>query len=431
MTDATKAVMVNGRVYAWPASPVVVVCLDGSEPDYADSDSGGYIERAMAADRMPYLSKALEKGTSRLADCVIPAFTNPNNLSIVTGAPPALHGICGNYFFDREANEEVMMNDPKFLRAGTIFEAFERAGAKIAVITAKDKLFRLLGHGLTYGKDGSISFSAEKADETTLENNGIENALDLVGLPLPSVYSADLTEFIFAAGVKLMETVRPDIMYLSTTDYIQHKYAPGSDEANAFYEMIDGYLGKLDAMGAILAVTADHGMKAKHDADGEPNVIYLQLLMDEWLGAGKARVICPITDPYVVHHGALGGFVTVYLPEDADVSQIVMRLAAVEGIECAVTREEGGIRFELPEDRVGDVLVISTMNKVLGSSPDAHDLSGLTEPLRSHGGMSERRVPLLLNRPTPRLAPYRRLRNFDVFDVVLNHAQDSQERRGR
>ena len=431
MTDATKAVMVNGRVYAWPASPVVVVCLDGSEPDYADSDSGGYIERAMAADRMPYLSKALEKGTSRLADCVIPAFTNPNNLSIVTGAPPALHGICGNYFFDREANEEVMMNDPKFLRAGTIFEAFQRAGAKIAVITAKDKLFRLLGHGLTYGKDGSISFSAEKADETTLRNNGIENALDLVGLPLPSVYSADLTEFIFAAGVKLMETVRPDIMYLSTTDYIQHKHAPGSDEANAFYEMIDSYLAKLDAKGAILAVTADHGMKAKHDADGEPNVIYLQLLMDEWLGAGKARVICPITDPYVVHHGALGGFVTVYLPEDADVSQIVMRLAAVEGIECAVTREEGCIRFELPEDRVGDVLVISTKNKVLGSSPDAHDLSGLTEPLRSHGGISEQRVPLLLNRPTPRLAPYRRLRNFDVFDVALNHAQDSEERRGR
>ncbi len=431
MTDATKAVMVNGRVYAWPASPVVVVCLDGSEPDYADSDSGGYIERAVAAGCMPYLSKALEKGTSRLADCVIPAFTNPNNLSIVTGAPPALHGICGNYFFDREANEEVMMNDPKFLRVGTIFEAFQRAGAKIAVITAKDKLFRLLGHGLTYGKDGSISFSAEKADETTLRNNGIENALDLVGLPLPSVYSADLTEFIFAAGVKLMETVRPDIMYLSTTDYIQHKHAPGSDEANAFYEMIDGYLGKLDAMGAILAVTADHGMKAKHDADGEPNVIYLQLLMDDWLGAGKARVICPITDPYVVHHGALGGFVTVYLPEDADVSQIVMRLAAVEGIECAVTREEGCIRFELPEDRVGDVIVISTKNKVLGSSPDRHDLSGLTEPLRSHGGISEQRVPLLLNRPTPRLAPYRRLRNFDVFDVALNHAQNSEERRGR
>jgi phosphonoacetate hydrolase len=412
----------NGRHYAWPINPVVVVCIDGSEPDYESSDCGGYIEQAMKAGAMPYLCEAVASGTMRLADSVVPTFTNPNNLSIITGAPPSVHGICGNFFYDREADAEVLMNDPKLLRAGTIFQAFEAAGAKIAVVTAKDKLRALLGNGLTFGDGGSICFSAEKADQASLESNGIENVLELTGLPLPTVYSADLSEFIFAAGVKLLETVRPDILYLSTTDYIQHKHAPGSDGANAFYRMMDGYFAKLDALGATLALTADHGMKAKHDANGEPDVIYLQTVMDEWLGEGQARVICPITDPYVVHHGALGGFATIYLADSGKTADIVSRLQALDGIEAAVSREEGCRRFELPPDRVGDVMVISTRNKALGTSRERHDLSGLTEPLRSHGGLSEQKVPLIVNRPAPSLAPDRRLRNFDIFDVVLNHA---------
>jgi len=354
---------------------------------------------------------------------VVPSFTNPNNLSIVTGVPPSVHGICGNYFYDPGSNSEVMMNDPGLLRAGTIFAAFQEAGAKVGAITAKDKLCRLLGHGLTFGDSGSFSFSAEQADQANLTEHGIENVLATVGLPLPTVYSADLSEFVFAAGVALMERERPpDILYLSTTDYVQHKHAPGTDGANAFYRMMDGYFAKLDGFGATLALTADHGMKAKHDGNGDPDVIYLQVLMDDWLGAGVARVICPITDPYVVHHGALGGFVTIYLREGTDAAAVISRLATLDGIDCALDRAEGCRRFELPEDRVGDVIVISTRNKVLGTRPEHHDLSGLTEPLRSHGGLSEQRVPLLLNRPTPTLEPGRRLRNFDIFDVALNHA---------
>ncbi len=415
-------VSVNGRRYRWPQQPLVVVCIDGSEPDYPESDGGGYIERAMAAGRMPFMSKVFEQGTVRLADCVVPSFTNPNNLSIVTGAPPAVHGICGNYFYDPESNTEVMMNDPALLRTGTVLAAFADAGAKVAVVTAKDKLRRLLGHGMSFGEGGAICFSAEKADEATLDSHGIEDVLNKVGLPLPSVYSADLTEFIFAAGVMLMKTVRPDVMYLSTTDYIQHKHAPGSDGANDFYAMMDRYWGELDALGATIALTADHGMKAKHSKDGQPNVIYLQPLLDEWLGAGRARVILPITDPYVVHHGALGGFATAYLPDDADAGALAERIRGVDRVECAMTRDEACERFELPPDRVGDLVVISRPDSVIGSAPDKHDLSGLDVPLRSHGGLSEQRVPLILNRKTPTLEPDRRLRNFDILDVALNHA---------
>jgi phosphonoacetate hydrolase len=310
-----------------------------------------------------------------------------------------------------------MMNDPRYLRCGTILAAFAARGGRVAVVTAKDKLRRLLGHEMT-----GVCFSAEKANETTMAEHGIADGLALVGLPLPSVYSADLSEFVFAAGVKLMESTRPDVMYLSTTDYVQHKHAPGTAEANDFYRMMDGYYAKLAGLGATLAITADHGMNAKTDAAGRPRVIYLQDHLDEWLGAAKARVILPITDPYVVHHGALGSFATVYLPEGTDAAGIRERMAGLAGMEVVLGREAACRRFELPPDRVGDLVAVSERHVVLGTSEARHDLSGLDVPLRSHGGMSEQTVPLLLNRPTPHVPADRRLRNFDIFDLALNHA---------
>ena len=403
-------ITVNGRTYGWPARPLVVVCVDGCEPDY--------LAQAFLAGAMPYLASAAARGASLQGAAVIPSFTNPNNLSIVTGAPPSVHGICGNYFWDREAGAEVMMNDPKYLRCGTILAAFAGAGASVAVVTAKDKLRRLLGHGMR-----GTCFSSEQADRTTKAEHGLDDALGFVGLPLPSVYSAALSEFIFAAGVKLMESARPDILYLSTTDYVQHKHAPGTAQANAFYRMMDGYLAQLDAMGAAIALTADHGMNAKTDADGAPQVIYLQDVLDGWLGAGRARVILPITDPYVVHHGALGSFATIYLPEGVDARAAAASVGALPGMDLVLDREEGCRRFELPPDRMGDLIAISARHVVIGTSAAKHDLSGLDAPLRSHGGLTEQTVPLVFSRPLAALPEARRLRNFDIFDLALNHAR--------
>jgi phosphonoacetate hydrolase len=398
---------VNGRRYRWMTDPLVVVCIDGCEYDY--------LERAAAAGRTPYLAGLLRDGRAFRGEGVVPSFTNPNNLSIVTGVPPAMHGICGNYFYDRAADAEVMMNDPRYLRAGTVLAAFAKAGARVAVVTAKDKLRALLGHDLK-----GICFSAEKAADATLTDHGIENVIGLVGRPVPAVYSAELSEFVLAAGVKLMEAQRPDLMYLSTTDYVQHKFAPGSEGANAFYAMMDRYFARLDAAGAVLALTADHGMNAKTRADGSPNVVYLQDLLDAWIGAGRARVILPITDPYVVHHGALGSFATIYL--DAGACELVRaRLAALEGIDLVLSNADACARFELPRDRMGDLVVISGRNVVLGTGVARHDLSGLDAPLRSHGGISEQTVPLLFNRPVRGVEGRAPLRNFDVLDVALNH----------
>jgi len=402
---------VNSRTYRLPTVPTVVVCVDGCEPDY--------LAQAVGTGHMPWLKRALATGTGLIAECVVPTFTNPNNLSIVTGAPPSVHGICGNYLFDTASGTEVMMNDAKWLRAPTLFAALAEAGKSVAIVTAKDKLRSLLGHKMSKG----ICFSSEKADQVTLADNGIENVLDLVGRPLPSVYSADLSEFVFAAGVKLMQKHRPDVMYLSTTDYIQHKHAPGTAGANAFYTMMDGYLEQLDAMGCVIALTADHGMNAKVAMDGTPDVIYLQDWFDAWLGTAKARVILPITDPYVVHHGALGSFATVYLPADVDIAEACDRLQTIKGMEVVLTRAQAAERFELPPDRIGDLVVVSERFTVIGTSAARHDLTALEVPLRSHGGISEQRVPLIVNRPLPGLDLQRRFRNFDAFDLALNYAQ--------
>ncbi len=408
----TKTIHVNGRDYKWPKAPLVVICCDGSEPDY--------MEIAMAQGLMPQLKAIIAKGENLRGNCVIPSFTNPNNLSIVTGSLPEVHGICGNYLIDPATGLETMMNDPKWLRAPTIFAAFQQAGAKVCVVTAKDKLRLLLSKGLKY--DGTaVAFSSEKADLATLVDNGISDVCAFVGKPVPEVYSADLSEFVFAAGVKLLARDKPDLMYLSTTDYVQHKYAPGSAGANSFYQMMDGYLGALDALGATLVMVADHGMKDKHLTDGSPDVLYLQDVLDSAIGVGSAKVILPITDPYVVHHGALGSFATVYLKGQVagDVARVISKMP---GIDAVYTKAEGCAKFGLPPDRMGDLIVLSggpTGSKVLGTSASKHDLSGLDAPLRSHGGLSEQVVPIIINRKAHNLPT--NLRNFDAFYIGCNH----------
>jgi len=433
---------VNDRTYVMPAAPVVVICIDGSEPDYH--------VQAMRAGRMPWLGKLLdgENSSSWPAHCAMPALTNPNNVSIATGRPPVVHGISGNYIFDTERGEEVLMNDKHFLRAPTIFAAANEAGVDVAVVTAKDKLRRLLGAGVVEAGPGQrhhgefvepsrkgICFSAEKADEATLQDNGIDDVLELVGRPLPSVYSADLSEFVLAAGVAILRSRAVDLMYLSLTDYIQHKHAPGSETANAFYGMIDSYAAQLDELGAIVVLTADHGMSAKTDASGRPNVIYVEDEVRRILGVGAAtrsaegaddiRVILPITDPYTVHHGALGSFASIHLPAHADRESVIAGLSRLAGVEAAHTREEAADLYRLPADRIGDVVVIAEAATALGRYAEWHDLSGLDAPLRSHGALGELQIPFIVNRLLPRPErleePYGQpayVHNYDAYWVA-------------
>ena len=406
----------NGVSYNWPQHPVVVVCIDGGDP--------AYLEQGLKDGIIPNIARFMREGFSGLANGTVPSFTCPNNMSLITGAPPSVHGISGNYYLN-ENGEAVVMTGPELLRSPTILATFANAGAKVVSITAKDKLRKQLGKGLDLTR-GNVSFSSEFASQCSLEENGIENVLELVGMPQPDMYSMDLSLFVLEAGIKLLERDRPHLLFLSLTDYIQHKYAPGDAVSNIFYQRLDDAFGRLAALGATVALTADHGMNDKSNADGTPKVIYLQDRLDQQFGAGTTKVICPITDAFVRHHGALGGFVRVWIRDPLITpAAIITASQAIPGVALAMNREEVSRQFELPADREGDVAVIGDAGTVIGASQSDHDLSNLTDArLRSHGAVAEARVPFILNRSLnatyAQRAAQSTLKSHHIFDYAIN-----------
>ena len=412
MSCSTTPFLVNGRRYSPPDRPVAVICLDGSADEYLDC--------ALARGRMPNLQKMALHGWRGLARAAMPTFTNVNNSSIVTGAPPAVHGIGGNFFFDTASGEEVMMNSASFLRADTIFPHAQRAGRKVAVITAKEKLRDIFASGLIGARRHRL-FLGKSARGPRRETHGIEDVEALVG-PTPEIYSGTASVYVLQAGVALLRSGQADFLYLSTTDFMQHKVAPEAPEVIEFYGRIDEEIGQLLAIGALVVVTADHGMNAKRKADGSPNVIYLETELTEKFGAGF-RVILPITDPYVVHHGALGSFAQVHAPAGADLGAIQRWLLGRQGVTECHDRETAARLMELPPDRMGDLVAVSGRDFVLGRTPDWHDLKAIKDGLRSHGGRYEEIVPLVISE---RLNPVNAtrvagdVRNFDVVAIACS-----------
>ena len=406
-----ETVNLNGRAYRRPVRPTAVICADGCDPTYIDA--------GIAAGVLPTIAGLREHGFYGLGDCVLPSFTNPNNMSIVTGAPPAVHGIAGNFALDRETGAEIMMTDPAMLRSPTLLASMAQAGVPTAAITAKDKLRLLLGHGWK-----GICFSSEFADRCNLSEHGIENVEALVGQPKPDMYSADLSLFVLDAGIRLVEQGRATLLYLSLSDYVQHGHAPDEPEALDFLYQLDARIARLIALGCVVGVTADHGMSDKALPDGSPHVIFLEDELNRQFGAGAVRVICPITDPFVRHHGALGSFVRVYVKNGTAPAELARAIRAMPGIDQVLDRAAAAAEYELPYDREADLVVTGDSNTALGSTVAEHDLAGLAgHRLRSHGGRGEQRVPLLLSHPLN--AAYRekakgRLRNFDIFDLALN-----------
>ena len=405
----------NNRTYNPPSQPIAVICIDGCADEY--------ITESIAQGYMPRLEAMVKAGYRGMVRGALPSFTNVNNSAIVTGAPPSVTGICGNFFLNPETGEEVMMNSPEFRRCETLLTAAADAGRKVAFITAKEKLRTVLGDGIV--ERGGIVFSTEKVKEAKAETHGVDNAEEIIGKPQPEIYSGDASIYVLEAGAALVEQGRADFLYLSLTDFMQHKYAPHQQESLDFHKAIDEQIGRLLDAGCIVAATADHGMNAKNDNSGEPKVVYVQTLLHEKFGAEGISVICPITDPYVVHHGALGSLVMVHLEDPSRAEELIDYLLRLDGITEVYDREMASLRLELAPDRIGDICVLSGRDVVVGKTPADHDLSVLTGGLRSHGGRYEEMVPLLLSEPLNQ--EYRRIaqgdpRNFDVFAFACNAA---------
>lgn len=412
-TIQTKTFTVNGINFSPARIPLVVICMDGSADEYLDT--------TLLFDRMPNLKQMSRTGYRGMARGALPSFTNVNNSSIVTGVSPAVHGISGNFFYDAAKDQEVMMNSSEYLRAETILASAADAGRKVAVVTAKEKLRDILSFKLN-----GIAFSAEKADQTSLKTHGIEQADKVLGIPTPAIYSADASLFVLKAGVKLLEKGMADFLYLSLTDYMQHTYAPDAEESLAFYEAMDTELGNLMKLGAIIGATADHGMNAKVKADGTPNVLFIETMLTEKFGQGF-RVICPITDPYVKHHGALGSYVVVHVSEQSKIETVKKWLQLQPGITEVYDKETAVRILEQPEDRIGDLVVLSARDVVVGRTSAHHDLKALDGTLRSHGGRYEEMVPFIISHPLNKKYRMRAggdPRNFDVFDFTINGTQE-------
>jgi phosphonoacetate hydrolase len=413
---ARPPVTVNGTTYRWPLRPVVVVCIDGGDPRY--------MQQFLADGSIPHIASFVSQGFAGVADGSMPSFTCPNNMSIITGTPTAKHGISGNFYLDTRTWEPVVMTGPELLRGDSIVTRFADAGAKVVSITAKDKLRRQLAKGLDCS-GGHVSFSSEFAEQCTMAENGIENVLEWLGMAKPGMYSMELSLFVLEAGIRLLRERRPDLLYLSLTDWVQHKWAPHEEGARTFYRKLDDCVGRLAALDATIALTADHGMSDKSNDSGEPKVIWLQDVLDARFGAGETTVICPITDAFVAHHGALGGFVRVWSRGRVTARQIIDHIAGLEGIELALDRETACRLFEMPPDREGDVAVVAREDTCIGGARRNHDLSGLQgHRLRTHGGTSEAKVPFILNRPLndayKAKAAATPLKSYQVFDYAIN-----------
>ena len=413
---AASRLEVNGTEYRRPGRPLVVVCIDGGDP--------AYIEHGLEAGLLPNIARYMKDGFHTVAEGTMPSFTCPNNMSIVTGRPASVHGISGNFYLDRATNEPVVMTGPELLQVNSVMSAFSRAGLRVASVTAKDKLRRQLQKGMDLS-NGSVSFSSQHADRCTMEENGIEDALSYVGQPLPDMYSADLSLFVLDAGLKLLEERRPDMLYLSLTDYIQHAYAPGHGQADRFYAEMDARFGRFEELGATVALTADHGMNDKSNEDGTPCVVWLQDILDREFGRGACTVICPITDAFVGHHGSLGGFVRVYCNDGTRPERAIEAIQDVPGLERVLSREAVSEEFDLPFDTEGDLAVLGDERTVIGSREADHDLSGLKgHRLRTHGSTHEAQVPILLSRPVSdayaRRAEDAQLHSYEAFDYALN-----------
>jgi len=373
----TEAVEVNGRSYRLPRGRSAVFCLDGCDP--------AYLEDAFDRSLVPRLSELADGGAYVLGRSQLPSFTNPNNLSIVTGAPPSVHGLPGNHYLADDGSE-VQLVDPAFLRCPSIHSAVAAAGVPVLAVTTKDKLRRLLAAG------GVPCVSAEHADEQAID--GIPRVSDLVGRPKPGIYDWDCSHYALELGLAIADRLDTQLLYVSLTDFVQHADPPGGELSDRYLVYLDELVGLYLDAGWKLALVADHGMNAKTGADGSPNVRYL----GDFLEANgiEAQVILPITDPYVVHHAALGSACWVHV-SDHDREQARTLIAAQDGVEEVLGREEAAAQLSLPADRIGDLVVLADARTALGRRRAEHDLSSLRGPLRSHGGRHEQSVPILLS----------------------------------
>jgi phosphonoacetate hydrolase len=346
----------------------LLICLDGIGPEY------------LAASQTPTLDELGRRGWRALGQGAMPAVTNVNNVSLVTGGPPALHGITANYYFDRVTRKSVYMESADFILAPTIFERAARQGRRSTVVTAKDKLRTLIARG---------------ADEVISAETPPAWIVDAIGAP-PPILSVEVNHWLFHAA-EISCRLRPtDLLYLTLTDFAQHKFAPETEQSQANLATLDARLADILNSGPEFTVfaAADHGMRAKSRA------LDLGQILAEHKIAGEAVPI--IKDRYVAHHQNLGGAAYIFLDDTHQLAEATSILEGETGVESVWTREQAAARFQLMPERIGDLFVLASEESVFGSLLTAREAVNI----RSHGCLHTRAVPIIAAGPGIPREPY-------------------------
>jgi phosphonoacetate hydrolase len=366
----------------------LVFLVDGFDPAYVQPT------------RMPRLARLMKAGASTLdGRGVLPSLTNVNHISLLTGTYPERHGLSTNFYFDRGSWREVFMDRVEFVREPLLFERVKAAGWSTALVTAKEKLTRLLARGL----DHTVDMKSHP--------DAIRTA---VGAP-PEIFSLEINLWVLRVAREVARLLQPDLLYVATTDYPQHKLGPDEPAMQAYLEESDEVLGALldvyDLDDTVVVFTADHGMNAK-----PRSVSPVRVLAEAGI---RAHGVPLIRDGLYAHHRDLGGALYLYFQEAAAVAPARAALVRTPGIEEVVTREEAA-GDHLPADRVGDLICWAARDVALGiwdDGPATRAESGL----RSHGSKHEQRIPMFLAGPGVRAgASIRQGRTVDLMPTLCH-----------
>jgi phosphonoacetate hydrolase len=337
-------------------STTVLMVIDGLDPEY------------LAASPATNLGQLAKEGFRVDASAVMPTVTNVNNVSLVTGSYPEVHGINSNFWLNRNSGEEVYTESGEFIGCETMFQRAAQQGGRTLLVTAKDKLRTLLGDGAT------LSVSSECPPGWVVEG---------VGEP-PPIYSVEVNQWVVDAARFILSNEPYDLAYVTTTDYAMHTFAPEEPESQRHMELLDQAVGKLveTLPSSQVLITADHGMSEKSTMVHLPGVLAAHGI--------EASAVPIIKDRYTVHHSNLGGCIYLYLAE-GQIETALAVLADTDGVDEALDREQAAGRFHLMPDRIGDIMVMAGPPVVFGD-PQQVDLP---PRLRSHGSLHEAAVPII------------------------------------
>ncbi len=336
---------------------LLFICLDGCSPEY--------IEKSPT----PNLDRLAKEGFYKEIRAMVPTVTNINNVSLVTGTYPKIHGITANYFLNPKTGKGTYMESADYILTETIFEKGKAVGRSSALLTSKDKLRILLNRGT------SISMSVERP---------LKWIIDKIGPP-PSIYSIEADLWLLKAACELLSKKFIDLMYLSTTDYVMHKFKPGDAQSEYYLQEIDRLIGKIVNIDSNIEtiITADHGMSNKTKA-----LDLGRILADQEI---QCEVIPIIKDRYIIHHQNMGGAAYIYLEKKSDFDQAIAILLHLEGVEEVISRQEASQRYNLFPQRIGDIFVLADKNTVFGRlRKDFEEVN-----IRSHGSIHEQKIPLI------------------------------------